>query len=77
MRIMFTDKLSKMIPRSKNLKIVTADTNNGFVQCYHDAVMLLPLVTRYQLQLYNSTEDSSHNLGKDLLAEKTLLADQR
>ena len=71
---MFTDKLSKMYHEAKIATIVAADTNSGFVQCYHDAVCyyLLWLDTNY-----NSTKESNHNLGKDLLAEKTLLADQR
>ena len=37
-------------------------------------VLLLPHVTKYQL---NSTEETNHNLEKDLMVEKTQLADQR
>ena len=45
--LLFTDKLRQNdTTKQKDAKIVAADTNNGFVQCHHDAVMLLPLVTR-------------------------------
>ena len=68
---MFTDKLSNMVPRSENCEIVAADTNKGPVQswsCYY----LLWLDTNS-----NSREETNHNLGEDLLAEKALLADER
>ena len=75
MRIIFTEKLNKMVPQSKNL-LLMGQKALGTIKLGSEMTMIIEI--RHLLWLnssWNSKEESSQNL--DLLAEKALLAGQR
>ena len=78
---MFIEKLSKMVPESENCENLlllgqkSIRDNKG-----SDSEVTTIFETKHPLWLdtsWNFREGNNQNLGKNLLAEKNLLADQR